>query len=70
MLAPLKDRKYRTAAELARDLGKHPSTLCHWRKSGTGPGFVRVGGSVVYPLDKIEAWLSARAVDPQLPRAA
>lgn len=31
-------------------------TLANWRAKGRGPAYVKVGGRVVYPLDKVEAW--------------
>lgn len=31
-------------------------TLRNWRSSGRGPGFAKVGRSVLYPLTSLEAW--------------
>ena len=31
-------------------------TLANWRNKGRGPAYVKVGGRVVYPLDKVESW--------------
>lgn len=31
-------------------------TLANWRCRGTGPHFTKLGGRVVYPIAKVEAW--------------
>lgn len=31
-------------------------TLANWRAQGRGPGFVKLGGRVVYPLARVEEY--------------
>lgn len=31
-------------------------TLANWRCKGVGPSFTKLGGRVVYPISKVEAW--------------
>lgn len=31
-------------------------TLANWRAKGKGPAYVKIGGRVVYPLDKVAEW--------------
>lgn len=48
-------------AELADELGLHPTTLAEWRMiSGRGPAFIKVGAKVRYRRADIEAWLDSR----------
>ena len=37
-------------------LGLSEATLCKWRVRGTGPGFVKFGGSVRYSLAALNRW--------------
>jgi hypothetical protein len=37
-----------------------PRTLERWRWTGKGPRFLKLGGRVLYRLEDIEAWESAR----------
>lgn len=46
--------------ELARDLGTTERTLSEWRIRGTGPAFIRVGRSVRYRPEAVDAWLLAQ----------
>ena len=32
-------------------------TLANWRSKGLGPEYVKVGGKVLYMVNKLEAWL-------------
>jgi hypothetical protein len=31
-------------------------TLANWRSAGNGPEFTKIGGKILYPLDRLEAW--------------
>lgn len=31
-------------------------TLNNWRSNGSGPPFTKIGGPVMYPLDKLVEW--------------
>ena len=46
--------------ELAAQLGLAEITLRKWRVYGSGPRFVRLGGSVRYRAEDIDAWLASR----------
>lgn len=50
--------------QLAELLGVAVQTIQHWRMSGYGPPFARMGNSVwaspVYRLSDVEAWLANR----------
>ena len=37
-------------------------TAANWRASGDGPEFLKVGGKILYPLDKVEEWERSRTV--------
>jgi len=37
-------------------------TLSHWRSSGAGPRFLKVGRKVLYPMDEVEAWETTRTM--------
>jgi predicted site-specific integrase-resolvase len=45
-----------TQADLAARWQVSPRTLERWRWVGTGPAFVRIGGSVRYRVEDIEAY--------------
>jgi predicted DNA-binding transcriptional regulator AlpA len=42
----------------AEFLGRSPSTLAKSRMTGTGPRFVKLGGSVRYDLRDLEAYIT------------
>lgn len=49
-----------------RWLGVHVNTLKRWRRTGTGPRYIRVGRSRVrYRVRDLDAWLDARTVTPR-----
>lgn len=37
-------------------------TINNWRTTGDGPPYTKIGGAVLYPIDKIEEWEKARTV--------
>jgi len=49
-----------SSSALADILTVPEATLRHWRKSGTGPSFYRIGKHVRYRLSDVEAWLQDR----------
>lgn len=51
-----------TATDLAKELNTHARTLANWRTAGTGPRFVKVGGSVRYRRSDVDAWLEKRTI--------
>ena len=52
-----------TEPETADLLRVQPSTLERWRREGTGPTYVRLGGRVVrYRQADLDAWLDTQAV--------
>ena len=52
--------QYLTPAEVSGRYGGKLSTrtLANWRsnKSSGGPEFIRIGGRILYPVEKIEEW--------------
>ena len=46
-------------------LGLAPSTLARYRVSGEGPVYLRLGGSVRYRSDDLEAWAAGRCRRPR-----
>ena len=48
--------RHLSSRELATRWGVKPRTLEHWRSSGVGPKFLRLGGRVVYRLEDVEAY--------------
>ncbi len=38
-------------------------TLANWRSQGTGPAFSKIGGSVLYPLNKLIEWEEMNTVN-------
>lgn len=49
---------------LAGRWGISPRTLERWRHDGHGPGYLKLGGQVRYPLDDIEAYEAGRRHAP------
>ena len=50
--------------ELANRWRVSPRTLERWRHVRTGPGYIRIGGRVAYPLADITAFEAAHHVAP------
>ena len=48
--------RYLRTPEAARFLGLSDRTLEKHRTYGTGPGYRKLGGRVVYSLDDLQAW--------------
>lgn len=49
-----------TNEQAANYIGFQPSTLNHWRCSGRGPRFLRLGRYIRYRTEDLEAWLDAQ----------
>ncbi|MGH3869152.1 MAG: helix-turn-helix transcriptional regulator [Pseudonocardiaceae bacterium] len=49
-----------TTAEVAARLRRPAETLRYWRWRGEGPPSFKIGRSVVYDSDALEAWIEAR----------
>ena len=47
---------YMTTREVAAFLGLSAGTLCVWRCQGKGPSYYKVGSTVRYEMDDLEAW--------------
>lgn len=52
------------AAEVAAYLNTTPGRLANMRCAGIGPAFVKVGQSVRYRVEDIEAYVHANTVRP------
>jgi hypothetical protein len=53
-MQPMSKSDYLTLAEVAERYRKTPATIRYWRHIGFGPKGVRVGTTVLYPLDEID----------------
>lgn len=51
-------KKYLTPAEVAArfDGRISPQTLSNWRNLGSGPAYLKLGGKVLYPIDRLVEW--------------
>ena len=53
-----------TESEAARQLRVSVTGLRKWRRDGTGPRYVRLGGRLIrYRVPDIENWLESNAVE-------
>jgi predicted DNA-binding transcriptional regulator AlpA len=62
-----------TDADLARRLQVDQRTLARWRALGTGPKYVRLGRTVRYAVEDLQAWLDecqARSLEEERRSAA
>lgn len=50
-----------TTSEAADYLRQTASTLAHWRSSGSGPQFIRLGRRVVYRKDDLVSYVDSLA---------
>lgn len=53
----IKDTRYLRTKEAAHYVGLSARTLEKHRTYGTGPGYKKIGGRVVYTLDELRAWV-------------
>ena len=61
----IRDRKLLIAEKVARHLDLSPRTLERWRRQGTGPPWLEIGGRVRYDAGDIEKWKAACRNEPQ-----
>ena len=54
----------KSEAEAAKHFGKSVDTLRRMRKLGTAPPFYRVGRTVLFRSEDIDAWLESHRVVP------
>jgi len=45
-------------------IGKPEKTMANWRSAGVGPAYYKVGGSVRYDEDDLDAWLAEHRIVP------
>ncbi len=59
------DKKYLTVEEVAARYENNISvrTLNNWRTQGRGPEYIKLGGKVVYPLEKLILWEAKNTVN-------
>ena len=50
-------KKALTPKQVEEAYGLDAGTLANWRSKGLGPEYVKVGGKVLYMVDKLDAWL-------------
>lgn len=48
--------KYLRPYDLAKRWGVHWVTLARWRQRGAGPGYLKIGNRILYPLDTVESY--------------
>lgn len=51
---------YLTEEQLAELFHKRVGTLRNWRGRGDGPPSFKAGGTVLYDLDEVRAWVEAQ----------
>lgn len=56
-------RRFLAEQELAERWNKSRRTLQRMRVDGTGPAFHRIGGSILYRIDDIEAFETSARVE-------
>lgn len=62
----MSSKEYLTAKEVSDRWGGRIKvrTLNNWRNLGSGPPFTKIGGRVLYPLDKLVEWEQRNTVHP------
>jgi helix-turn-helix protein len=60
--------EWMTRSETAEMLRKPVTTLAAWAYRGVGPGYVRVGRSVLYSRIEVERWLERHRIAPEAKR--
>lgn len=58
------ERRYLTPEELCQRWNNRIKmrTLHNWRQTGNGPPYTKIGGAVLYPIDKLQAWEDGNTV--------
>jgi hypothetical protein len=54
------DIRHLNQVQLGRRWSISPRTLERWRWLKQGPGYLKIGGRVVYPIDQIESYETSR----------
>jgi predicted DNA-binding transcriptional regulator AlpA len=49
--------------DAARCSGYTPAAFRAWRSQGRGPAYIRIGRSVRYRVEDLDAWLTAHRVE-------
>ena len=64
MSAEATTKQYLTPQELSDRYSNRITvrTLNNWRSSGGGPPFTKIGGGVLYPIDRLVEWEQKRTV--------
>lgn len=52
-----------TTADVGARVRRAPATVRTWRRLGTGPAFLNLGGRVLYRPADVERWLSTHTVE-------
>lgn len=55
-------KKSLSAKQVEEVYGLDAGTLANWRTKGKGPEYIKVGGRVLYMVDKLEAYLRQHKV--------
>lgn len=57
-------KNFLTPSELSDRWGHRisPRTLANWRSQGAGPPFTKVGGAILYSVDKLAEWETRNTV--------
>lgn len=53
-----------TPEDVKKRLTVSMSTLANWRSTGKGPPYIKLCGTVRYPLDLLVAWEASNIVQP------
>ena len=66
-MASKTEAEHLTPQDVSDRLSGHVSvqTLSNWRREGTGPEFLKLGGKVLYPKEGFESWLEKQAHHPK-----
>lgn len=58
-------KQFLTPADVAERYDGNISvrTLANWRSQGIGPAFTKVGGSIMYPLNRLVEWEDMNTVN-------
>jgi hypothetical protein len=59
--------EYLTTAELSERFHITPKTALRWRHEGNGPGHVRAGKKILYPISEVERYERELAAEAGLP---
>lgn len=64
----MSEKTYLTPKELESRYEGHVTvnTLANWRSQGKGPPFTKIGGGVLYPMERLIAWENQNTVNSTL----